>query len=139
MVLGCLRVFPLREHSKYLRRRNRLPLRPPTPPTREVRLFTALSRAVPEPKSREARKNAWISVATWRIFNDRFSARRYPARDQELIRRLGRAINTILEGELRQRMEEAGEGVERLMGTDPPPPPGILAPGEGVVLFCGQL
>ena len=109
MVLGCLRVFPLREHSKYLRRRKRLPLRPPTPPTREVRLFTALSRAVPEPKSREARKNAWISVAKWRIFNKRFSARRYPARDQELIRRLGRAINANLREDRRRRIEEAGD------------------------------
>ena len=34
LVLGCLQSAPLREHSKYLRRRKRLPLRPPTTPTR---------------------------------------------------------------------------------------------------------
>ena len=58
LVLGCLRSAPLRKHSEYLGRRKRLPLRPPTTPTREDGLFTALHRAVPKPKARDARKNA---------------------------------------------------------------------------------
>ena len=43
-----------------------------------------------------------------------------PARDQSIIQSLGRAINAILKGDWRQRTEEAGEEVERLLGTDPP-------------------
>ena len=63
---------------------------------REYRLFTALRRGIPKPKSREARKNAWISAATWRIAKERVSARRYPMRNQALIRRLVHATNASL-------------------------------------------
>ena len=34
MVLGCLHSATLREHTRYLRRRKRLPFRPPTAPAR---------------------------------------------------------------------------------------------------------
>ena len=34
MVLGCLRSAPEREHTNYLTGRKRLPLRPPSNPTR---------------------------------------------------------------------------------------------------------
>ena len=109
LVLGCLHGSPLREHSDYLGRIKRPPLHPPTTLTREDGLFVDLHRAVLKPKSREAQKNVWISAATWRLVNDRVSARRYPARDQALIWRLGRAINIILKGERRRSTEEAGE------------------------------
>ena len=58
LVLGCLCGAPLREKSKYLRRREWLPLRPSTTPEREDGLFAALRRDVLEPKAREAWKNA---------------------------------------------------------------------------------
>ena len=64
LVLGCLRSAPLREHSEYLRRRKRLPLRPPTAPTREDGIFSELQRAVLKPKAWDARKYAWILEAT---------------------------------------------------------------------------
>ena len=35
MVLGCLNISLLREHTNYLMRRTWIPLRPPTTPTRE--------------------------------------------------------------------------------------------------------
>ena len=85
MVLGCLRSAPLREHTLYLWCLARLPLRPPTTPTRKDGLFVALRRAIPKPKSREARKNTWISADTWRLIDERVSARRGQARDQTLI------------------------------------------------------
>ena len=40
-------------------------------------------------------------------------------RDHSLIRRLGRAITASLKGDWRRRAEEAGEEVERLLGSDP--------------------
>ena len=57
MVLGCLRCAPEREHAKYLTRRKKLPLQPPTEPTREDGIFAALRRAVPKPHARERRMN----------------------------------------------------------------------------------
>ena len=60
LVVGCLRIAPLMEHSEYLWRRKRLPLQPLTTLTREYVLFAALRRAFPNPKARDARKNAWI-------------------------------------------------------------------------------
>ena len=60
MVLRCLRSALKRERTKYLTGRKRLPLRPPSDPTREDRIFTALRRSVPKPHGRESRKNGWI-------------------------------------------------------------------------------
>ena len=57
----------------------------------EDKIFAALRRDVPKPRAREARKNEWISAATWRLVDERVSALRDPAKDQTLIRRLGRA------------------------------------------------
>ena len=64
MVLGCLHRAPLREHASYLGGLKRLPLRPPTAPTREDGIFLALRRAVLKLLTRYVRNNAWILVAT---------------------------------------------------------------------------
>ena len=88
MVLGCLHSAPLRDHDRYLGGRKRNPLLPPTDLTREEKIFAALRRAVPKPLARDASKNAWILEATWRLVYERFSARQYIAKDQELIQRL---------------------------------------------------
>ena len=98
MVLGCLRSYPLREHSKYLGGCKRLTLQPPTTLTREDGIFTALRRAVLKPQAWDAKKNAWILEATWRLIDERVSARRDPAKDQSLIQRLFRAIAESLKG-----------------------------------------
>ena len=58
--LGFLQSAPLREHTKYLRRRMWIPLRPPDIPKREDGLSAALRRDIPKPKTREASKNVWI-------------------------------------------------------------------------------
>ena len=129
MALGCLHGSPLREHTKYLRRYKRLPLRPPTIPTREGGLFADLRRSIPKPKSSEAREKSWISAATWRLVNERLSVFRDPARYQALIWRLGRSIKASLREDRRRRMEEAGEEVKRLLGTDPPPSTRMLGTG----------
>ena len=71
-------------------------------------------------KAWDARKNTWISEATWKIVDERFSACQYPAKDQSLIWRLGRAIAASLKGNRRRREEEAGEELEALFGLDPP-------------------
>ena len=63
LFIGCLSIYPPREHYDYLRRRKRPPLLPPTTQMSEGKLFAAQRRAVPKPKARGARKNAWISAA----------------------------------------------------------------------------
>ena len=120
LVLGCLHSAHLREHSEYLGRRKRLPLRPPTNPTREDGLFTDLWRSVPNPKARDARKNAWIPEDTGILVDKRLSIRQDMERDQLLTCRLGRAIAANLKGYKRRRTEEAGEEVEKILGSDPP-------------------
>ena len=87
---------------------------------REDGIFAALQRAVPNPQAREARKNAWISEATWRFVDKRVSARRDPAKYQALIWRLGCAIAESLKDDSRLWAEEAGKEVEKLLGLDPP-------------------
>ena len=57
MVLGFLHSAPLMDHARYLGGRKRLPLCPPTAPTREDGISVALRRDVPKPMAREARKN----------------------------------------------------------------------------------
>ena len=115
LVLGCLRSSPLREPYTYLGRCKRLPLQPPTTPTREGRLFAALRGVVPKPKSMEAPKNVWIPATTWILVttwihvDERVSARQDPAKDQSLIQRLGRAIASRLKGDWRRHAYEAGK------------------------------
>ena len=76
MVMGCLRSAPDWEHTRYIMGRRKMPLRPPTEPTREDGIFAALWRAVPKPHARDRHKNTWISEETWRLVDERFSARR---------------------------------------------------------------
>ena len=120
MFLGCLNSALLREYTRYLGGGKRLLLLPPTALTREGGIFAALRRAVPKPLAREARKNAWILAATWRLVNERVSTRRYITKDQALIWRLVRVVKAILREDIQQRADEAGAEVEALMGSDPP-------------------
>ena len=59
-----------------------------------------------------------ISDETWKLVDERVSARRGP-RVQERLRRLGRAIKASLKGDRQRRVEEAGKAVEALLGEDP--------------------
>ena len=121
MVLGCLHSAPEREHARYLLGRKQLPLRPPSEPMREDGIFASLRRAVPKPHTRDRRNNGWISEDTWRLVDERVSARR-KTRDQLRIRRLSRAIAASLKGDRRRRVETAAEEVKALLGADPPMP-----------------
>ena len=120
MVLGCLSSSSLVEHKRYLGGREKWPLRPPTKPTREDESCAALRRAVPKAKAREARWDTWILAETLRLFDERVSARRDPAKGQALKRRLGRAIKAILAADQKQRADKEVEEVEGLVGADPP-------------------
>ena len=121
MVVGCLRSVPEREHAKYLKGQKKLPLQPPTEPTREDVIFVALRRAVPKPHAWERRTNEWISEETWRLVDERVSARR-GTRVKARIRRLIREITESLKRDRKMRVEIAGGEVETLLGADPPNP-----------------
>ena len=103
MVVGCLHSAPEREHTQYIMGRIKSPLRPPTEPTREDRIFAALRRAVPKPHGRDRHKNEWISEEMWRLVNERVSARRGTGVHTR-IRRLGRAIRASLQGDRKRRV-----------------------------------
>ena len=127
MVLGCLYSASLPEHKRYLRGRKKLPLRPPTEPTREDKVFAALLRAVLKARAWEAQRNEWISAATWRLFDKRVFTRWDLAKGQTIIRRLGRAIKASLTADRRRQSEEAGAEVEALLGADLSLNPGGMA------------
>ena len=121
--MGCLHRAPEREHTNYLTGLKQVPLRPPPAPTREGGIFAALMRAVPTPQAREMRKNGWISEDTWRLVDERVSARRNPEKYHTRIRCLSRAIAESLKGDRRRRVKAAGAEVETLLGSDPPTEP----------------
>ena len=121
MVLGCIRSAPKKEHAKYLMERKKLLLQPPTKTTREDVIFADLRRAVPKPHARERRTTEWISEETWRLVDERVSARRL-TRVQAKIWRLSRAIAASLKGDRKRRVEIAGEEVETLLGEYSPNP-----------------
>ena len=62
----------------------------------------------------------WISETMYRLVDNRLSACQDPAMDQSLIPRLRHVITAILKGYHRRREKEAGRGVERLLGSNPP-------------------
>ena len=62
----------------------------------------------------------WILDAMWKLVDKRVSARLDPAKDQSLIRRLGRAIAASLKGDMQRQAKEAGAEVEVLLGLEPP-------------------
>ena len=121
MVVGYLRSSPAREHAKYLTGRKKLPIQPPTKPTREDDICAALRRAVLKPHVRERKMNKWISEETWVLVDERVSARQ-GKRVKARIRRLSRAIAASLKGDRKRRVEISGEEVEKLLGADPPNP-----------------
>ena len=120
MVVGCLRSAPEREYARYIKVRRKIPCRPPMEPTRGDGILETLRRAVPKPHEREKHKNAWISEETWRLNDERVSARR-GMRVQVRIQRLGRAIRASLQGDRKWRVETARTDVEALLGKDTPP------------------
>ena len=121
MVLGSLHRTPLRKQTDYLVPCTGIPLRTPTTPTREDRIFATLREVILNLRAREASKNSCILESTWRFINTRVSLHQDPAQDQTIIHRLSRAIYAILKSDHQQRTEEAGGGIELLLATDPLP------------------
>ena len=94
-------------------------MRPPSKPTLVDHLFAALRRVIPKAQTREARRNAWISEETWRLVDERVSARRDPRKGQAIKRKLGRAVKVSLAADQKRRSDKAGAEVEALVGADP--------------------
>ena len=88
--------------------------------TKVDQLFVSLRRAFPKAQPCKARRNAWISEETWRLVDERVSARRYPRYRQAFKRKLGRAVKASLVAVRKRRADEAGEEVEALVKADPP-------------------
>ena len=76
---------------------------------------------IPKLKAHKARKNTWILIDMWRIFDTRVSMRQDTARNQGLLRRLSRQIAASLKADQRWWMETAGGNIEDLLTSDPPP------------------
>ena len=72
---------------------------------------------MPKPHEREKHRNVCISEETWRLADERVSAKR-GMRVRARMRRLGRAFREILKGDSKQRVEDTGKDVEALLGGD---------------------
>ena len=83
-----MRSATTQDHARYIKGIRKMPLKPSSEPTREDEIFVALWRAVPKPHEQDKHTNAWISDETWRLVDERVSARR-GTRVRERIRRLG--------------------------------------------------
>ena len=90
MVLGCLPSAPLVDHKRYLEGRKLWPVRTPVKLMQIDQLVASLQRAVLKAQLRKKRQNAWISEKTWRLIDERVSARRYPRYGQDFTRQIGR-------------------------------------------------
>ena len=110
---------PPTEHKRYLGGRKRWPVRLPGEPTRTDKIFAAIQRAVPKAQPCEARRNAWISETTWRLIDERVSARRDPQCGQAFTRRLGKEVKKSLAEDRRRRADKLGAEVEALVKEDP--------------------
>ena len=74
---------------------------------------------MPKPHEQEKHRNAWISEESWRLADERVSAKR-GAIVQARLQRLGRAFKASLKGDRKRMVEDAGKDVELLLGGDPP-------------------
>ena len=121
MVLGCVQSASLKDHTRYLGGRKRLPLRPPTEPTREDTIFSV---------SAEERMNLGDNVDN---------------RWQESLRALGYSERSGSNPEVGPRHKGApedgqgtagrggGGGGRGTVGFGPPYSPGGLSPDQGMV------
>ena len=69
---------------------------------------------------RKVRRNAWISETTWRLINERVSARRDLRYGQAFTRRLGKEMKKRLAEDRRRRADKAGAELEALVKADLP-------------------
>ena len=124
MVLECMRGSSPSEHPCYRRRRTCLLLRLPGRQTRKQadKIFDELRHTILKQEKLASHHNSWILAETWRLVDERVSARREPGRDHQRIRRLGRAIQATLKGERRHWAVTAGEDVKRILSVHPPHP-----------------
>ena len=76
--------------------------------TRTDQLFAALRRALPKAQLRKATRKACISETTWRLIDERVSARQDPWYGQAFTRPLGKAVKKSLAEDRRRRADEAG-------------------------------
>ena len=94
MVIGCLNGAYLREYSRYFGRRTCFLLQPSNRKTRKwvEKIFAELRHAVPKPDKQAACHNSWILAETWRLVDEKVSARWEPGRDERRLRRMVRDI-----------------------------------------------
>ena len=120
LVLECLRGMTQREHQCYLGACTQLPLYPHKRPFHKDSLFASLWKAVPKKPARECSHASWISEETWKVIYVRVYLWRSPDRDQCHLRDIGRSVRSLLDGDRRRQVTEAGTAVDTLLKPEPP-------------------
>ena len=118
LVLGCLHRAAPAAHSRYIGRRARFPIRPPSTPDRVDCMFAEPRQSIPRPPWQERHHQAWISPETWSLIVTMIAVQKW--KDQQIYRPLNRAIKAMLQEDRRRRTAEAGSAVESLLTFNPP-------------------
>lgn len=100
---------------RYRRGIARFPIQLPKggPKTRGEALVEELQEAVLPPETRDKVKHAWIRLGTWSLIDKRAATRRAGNLNQNMGRRMARAIKASLKAD---RVERARKVVEEIMG-----------------------
>ena len=119
-VLGFLRRSAPAAHSRYLRERNRFPLKPLKIPGGVNRLFAELQGVIPKPPCQERPRYVCISPETWQLIDTSIASLQSRDGTQGCVQTLSRKIKEKLQEDQRRRAAKAGSAVEFLLASDPP-------------------
>jgi hypothetical protein len=121
MILGTLSSASLKVNRKYLRGRQRCPLKVSERPlNKAAAVFEELQLSVERKECAVRRQVSWISSETWKMIDSRVAMRRLEGHDRAAIRRLTRRIQASLKVDRKRRVTIAGEKVEALLAQETP-------------------
>jgi hypothetical protein len=121
MILGTLRGASLKVNQRYLRGRQRFPLKQLTRPlSKAATIFEELQLSAGRRENEARRQASWISSETWKLIDSRVAMRHLEGHDRAAIRRLTRSIQASLKAERKRRVTVAGEKVEALLAQEHP-------------------
>ena len=122
MVVAHLRMRPSTSHRAYLNARKRFPYAPPVERVEggaeAAADFGQLLENVVKPGPREARRNEWISPATWALVDRRASLRREGLMTSRELRQMNRQVRQSLNQDRRVRASKRAAECQNHMRND---------------------
>jgi hypothetical protein len=115
-----LQLRPEKEHKAYVRRRARFPIiTPPEQHNEADKILCKLAETVPRDPQKEkddGRKNSWISEATWKLIDQKASARKNGNTTQA--KEIGKQLRRSLKKDRQSRSDKVAEEIEACLVDD---------------------